>query len=99
MEASERYKISESLRKLADLVDDGGSVSSVDIETERVGHMVKTSVVLWSVAPDAVPTPPQVRWCDRLIPHFGAPDTLCRQMLREDGTCPREAAHRMARQW
>ena len=97
MEASERYKIAESLRKLADLVDDGGSVSSVDIETERIGHMVKTSVVLWSVAPDA--TPPQVRWCDRLIPHFGAPDTLCRQMLRDDGTCPREIAHRKVVRW
>jgi hypothetical protein len=100
MEASERHKIAESLRKLADLVDDGGSVSSVDIETERVGHMVKTSVVLWSVAPDAVPVMRQVQWCDRLIPHFGAPDTLCRQMLRDDGTCPREIAHRVsARRW
>ena len=98
MHAAERYKIAESLRKLADLVDDGGSVSSVDIETERVGHMVKTSVVLWSVHPDAVPD--QVQWCDRLIPHSNGPDTLCRQMLRDDGTCPRAIAHRVsARRW
>jgi hypothetical protein len=100
MEAAERHKTSESLRKLADLVDDGGPVSSVDIETERVGHMVKTSVVIWSVVPGAIEEPPRVQWCDRLIPHFGAPDTLCRQMLRDDGTCPREIAHRVsARRW
>lgn len=92
-------KIAESLRTLAALVEHGGSVSSADIETERVGHMIKTSVVLWSVAPDAVPVLQQVRWCERLIPHANGPDTLCRQMLRADGTCPREIAHRRAARW
>jgi hypothetical protein len=96
--AIEPSPVAATLRKLADVVEGNPAITAC-VDTETVGRMVKTSVVIWSVAPDAVPTPPQVRWCDRLIPHFGAPDTLCRQMLREDGTCPREAAHRMARQW
>lgn len=91
MEAAERYKIAESLRKLADLVDDGGSVSTVDIETERVGYMVKTSVVLWSVAPDAVPA--SVQWCTEQRWGVRGRGVPCGTLLSTDGTCGNARHH------
>lgn len=91
----DKAKIAESLRTLAGLVEHGGVVSSADIETERIGHMVKTSVVLWSVAPDAVPVPAQVSWCQSTRPNFnGVGWRACRTMLRDNGACPNASDHR-----
>lgn len=89
----DKAKIAESLRTLAGLVEHGGVVSSADVETERVGHMVKTSVVLWSVAPDAVPVQQEVRWCSHLLMSFRGPDRVCGAMLDVNGGCPRQEQH------
>lgn len=89
-----------ALRQLADALEkDPKLTASVDIEAERVGYMIKTSVVLWSVAPDAVEQTPSVQWCDRLVAAPGRPDRLCRVLLNIDGTCPGEASHRRAARW
>ena len=53
-----------ALRRLAELVEKDPSITAM-VEVETIGRMVKTSVVLWSVAPGAVvePPKPEVRWC------------------------------------
>lgn len=89
-----------ALRQLADALEkDPKLTASVDIEAETVGRHVKTSVVIWTVAPDAVEQPPSVQWCQRLVANWRGPDQLCNTMLGLDGTCPGEASHRRAARW
>lgn len=82
-----------ALRRLAELVEKDPSITAM-VEVETIGRMVKTSVVLWSVAPGAVvePPKPEVRWCQaRRMTATGS--AACGALLATDGTCGKSSYH------
>lgn len=93
---TEPAALAATLRTLADLIDSGAPVT-IDVEPEVIGRAAKTTVTVWAL--EQPPAPPEPQWCERLIPEYSRPDRLCRQMLRPDGTCPREHEHRRAVRW